>query len=74
LTLDDILFKKVRDTLSRRIQATSIWARWKQYLGKKGRYRDGMTNSDDRTRSELLLPQTTTSAAVRIVFFKYRFK
>jgi hypothetical protein len=62
---------KVRDTLSRRLQATSIWARWKQYLGKKGRYRDGMTNSDDRTRSEFLLPQTTTSAVVRSFFYRF---
>ncbi|CAF1028161.1 unnamed protein product [Rotaria sordida] len=47
---------EVRETLSRRLQATQLWARWKLWLGHKDRYQNGTSNSDDRTRLELLIP------------------
>lgn len=56
----DVFILKVRETLSRRLRATQIWARWKPWLGKKDKYGNGGGNSDDRTRMELLMPQSTS--------------
>lgn len=60
--------KQVREALSRRLETTSVWARWKQCLGKKSRYRDGGRSSEDRTRLELLMPQTNSAA---VSFFSF---
>ena len=56
------IFIEVRETLTRRLEATSIWACWKRYLGKKGRYGADGSNSDDRTRSELLIPSNHSTS------------
>ena len=58
---------EVRETLTRRLQATQIWARWKRWLGKKDRYKDGTLHSEDRTKLEVLIPQSN-SVAVRFSF------
>jgi len=53
---------EVRETLKRRLQSTQIWSRCKRCLGKKDQYRDGAVNNDDRTRLELLIPQTNSTS------------
>lgn len=61
--------------MKRRLQATSIWSRWKQYLGKKGQYKDGgTTNSDDRTRLELLIPRTQSTTVCSFLFLSLSFQ
>jgi len=52
------LNSEVRETISRRLQTTQIWSRWKRFLGKKDPCRNGHLSMDDRTRLELLIPNS----------------
>lgn len=56
---------KVRETLSRRLQTTSMWSRWKRYLAKNEQYRDVPIQSDDRTRLEVFNPHSTPVSVSR---------
>lgn len=41
-----------------------MWTRWRLWLGKKDQYGNGKSNFDDRTRMELLIPQSTSGGPV----------
>ncbi|CAF0786952.1 unnamed protein product [Didymodactylos carnosus] len=51
---------EVRETISRRLQTTQFWSRWKSCLRNKDR------NDRERTRMESLLPQSSPSKKTHI--------
>ncbi|CAF3293019.1 unnamed protein product [Rotaria socialis] len=40
---------EVRETISRRLETTQFWYRWKQYLGKKDQFRNRRASEENRT-------------------------
>jgi hypothetical protein len=55
---------KVRETLSRRFQTTQIWYRWKQYCGNEEQFRNGTISSENRTRLDLNMPNSSPSVNI----------